>query len=495
MLLRAGLVSFALLLASRLLGLLRESVQAAALGVGGLADVAILMLTLPDLVTGLLASGALAYVLLPLWARQAPASQARTQRQVARWLLLLGVALALVLLAVPQLVVRALAPGLGPWLQSTAQQALVWAALALPLALLAALWTTRLQHGRDFTGMYGANLVVNGVVVVALWWLALHAADAGHHPLALLGGSLLCAMLLRLAWLAFRLRHLPTAEAPAGQTDAPLPAATVWAWALASAGLPLALPLLARSLASGQGEGALTTFNYAWKLVELPLVLAVQLVATLAFPGIARAFAAAPAAGTHTARRDALRQAFVLAWVLACAAAAALAAMAPALARLLFGWGRMPPEAVAQIADWARIGAWSLLPQALLAVLLTVLASTGRLRQAVLAYALALLLLAVGAALGSHWGLSGGHIMGLVNAALAVAALLLVFTERETVYKALPLRDLLLPALAAVGLGALGAGWAIETRWAGLLLALLVATGVLVLAWGTSPGLRQALRR
>lgn len=496
MLLRAGLVSFALLLASRLLGLLRESVQAAALGVGGLADVAILMLTLPDLVTGLLASGALAYVLLPLWARQAPATQARTQRRVARWLLLLGAALALLLVAAPGLVVRALAPGLGPWLQSTAQQALVWAALALPLALLAALWTTRLQHGRDFTGMYGANLVVNGVVVVALWWLALHAVDAGRHPLALLGGSLVGAMLLRLAWLAFRLRRMPTAEAPTGQPDAPFPTATVWAWALASAGLPLALPLLARSLASGQGEGALTTFNYAWKLVELPLVLAVQLVATLAFPGIARAFAAAPAAGTHTARRDAMRQAFVLAWVLACAAAAALAAMAPALARLLFGWGRMPPEAVAQIADWASIGTWSLLPQALLAVLLTVLASTGRLRQAVLAYALALLLLAVGAALGVRWGLSGGgYIMGLVNAALAVAALLLVFTERDTIYKALPLRELLLPALAAIGLGTLGAGWAIETRWAGLLLALLVAAGVLVLAWGTCPGLRQALRR
>lgn len=496
MLLRAGLVSFALLLSSRLLGLLRESVQAAALGVGGLADVAILMLTLPDLVTGLLASGALAYVLLPLWARQAPAAQDRTQRQVARWLLLLGAMLALLLLASPGLVVRALAPGLGPWLQSTAQQALIWAALALPLALLAALWTTRLQHGRDFTGMYGANLVVNGVVVLALWWLAVHAADAGRHPLALLGVSLLAAMLLRLVWLGQRLRRAPASEAPAGQPDAPLPAATVWAWALASAGLPLALPLLARSLASGQGEGALTTFNYAWKLVELPLVLAVQLVATLAFPGIARAFAAAPAAGTHTARRDALRQAFVLAWVLACAAAAALAAMAPALARLLFGWGRMPPEAVAQIADWARIGAWSLLPQALLAVLLTVLASTGRLRQAVLAYVLALLLLAVGAVLGAHWGLSsGGFIMGLVNAALTVAALLLVFTERETVCKALPLRELLLPALAAVGLGALGAGWAIEARWAGLLLALLVALGVLGLAWGASPGLRQALRR
>ena len=90
MFLRAGLVSLALLLASRLLGLLRESVQAAALGAGAAADVAVLMLTLPDLLTGILASGALAYVLLPLWARQTVAAQDASQRRVARALLAAG---------------------------------------------------------------------------------------------------------------------------------------------------------------------------------------------------------------------------------------------------------------------------------------------------------------------------------------------------------------------------------------------------------------------
>ena len=48
MLLKAGALSLALLLASRLLGLLRESALAATFGASGLADVAVLMLTLPD---------------------------------------------------------------------------------------------------------------------------------------------------------------------------------------------------------------------------------------------------------------------------------------------------------------------------------------------------------------------------------------------------------------------------------------------------------------
>lgn len=498
MLLRAGLLSLALLLASRVLGLLRESVQAAALGATGQADVAILMLTLPDLLTGILASGALGYVLLPLWARQRPGAQAATLSRLTGLLLAGGLVTGLALVLAPGLVTQALAPGLSETARATAMGALGWSAVALPLALLAALWSTRLQHLRDFTGLYGANLVVNGVLIAALLWIASPLQHAPLAPVPLLGLALLLAMALRLLWLRWRMgraEHAP-ATAPGDGAAATWPRSSVWLWALASAGLPLALPLLARSLASTEGEGALTTFNYAWKLVELPLVLAVQLVATLAFPGIARAFAGGPAAGSHTARRDALRQAFVLAWVLACAAAAALAGMAPALANLLFGWGRMPPEAVAQIGDWGRIGAWSLLPQALLAVLLTLMASTGRLKGAVLAYLGALLLLPTLVWFGQPAdGIDGGRVMWAINASLCAAAVALLVREREFLRGVLLWRDLLPGVVAALGVAWLGASWPVTDRLSGLGWALAAALAVLAVAWLASPGLRRALRR
>jgi peptidoglycan biosynthesis protein MviN/MurJ (putative lipid II flippase) len=498
MLLRAGLVSLALLLASRVLGLLRESVQAAALGASGLADVAILMLTLPDLLTGILASGALGYVLLPLWARQDLPAQAAGMARLGGLLLLTGCVAGLTLLVAPTAVSEALAPGLDEATRTTAHGALLWSAAAMPLALLAALWTTRLQHLRDFAGLYGANLVVNGVVIAALLWIASHWQDDLLAPMPLLGLALLLAMGLRLAWLRWRMGRAggaaPEQTPLAGSVD--WPRSSVWLWALASAGLPLTLPLVARSLASAGGEGTLTTFNYAWKLVELPLVLAIQLVATLAFPGIARAFASGPAAGTHTARRDALRQAFVLAWVLACAAAAALAGTAPALANLLFGWGRMPPEAVAQIGAWARIGAWSLLPQALLAVLLTLMASTGRLRGAVLAYLVALAMLSVMVGLGpSAAEPDGTWIMWGINASLAGAALLLLVSEREYLRGVLVWRDLLPGALTALAVAWVCATWRFHDRLSGLGVAMAAALTVLVIAWLASPGLRRALRR
>ncbi|RYY95353.1 MAG: hypothetical protein EOO24_23015 [Comamonadaceae bacterium] len=85
MFLRAGVLSLALLLASRLLGVVRESALAAAFGSGGLADVAVLMLTLPDWVASVMASGALAYVLLPAWSQQQPGQVSALQRRVAVW--------------------------------------------------------------------------------------------------------------------------------------------------------------------------------------------------------------------------------------------------------------------------------------------------------------------------------------------------------------------------------------------------------------------------
>lgn len=541
MFLKAGALSLVLLLASRLLGLLRESVQAAALGTSAVADVAVLLLTLPDWLSGVLVGGALAYGLLPQWASQTPVQLAASQRRAAVTVLGLGLLLGLLLLLgtlgrAP--VLRLLAPGLPEALHTSARLGLLWSALALPAALLALLWVTRLQHEQDFVGLYAANLVVNAVLVVALFFIASYAdatrTNTGFDLIFVLGPALLLAMGLRLGWLRWRLHPLrltPTphhgqrppvlastsAAAPAdslpgrlsagrGQADAaaaaghPLdrPAAAgpgglpprrwqVWLWAALAAGLPLLLPFVARSLASQTGPGALATFNYAWKLVELPLVLAVQLVASLAFPMITRAWAD-PAAATQ-----AIRAAFALAWTLACAATLGLQLAAPAAAQLLFGWGRMTPAALQPIAAWAAAGSWGLLPQALLAVALTVLATQGRMVWAVFGQTLALALLGL-AALGQVQ--DGAALMGWLNAALGLAALVGLGALGHPVWRWLPWHTLLGSGLALLGLTFLlrplfaGQNLAIALAGAALAAIFLIAIG-----WASGPDLQRALRR
>lgn len=498
MLLRAGLLSLSLLLASRILGLARESAQAAAFGATGLGDVVVLMLTLPDWVAGLLASGALAYVLLPHWARQTPDAQAATQRRLARSLLLLGAGLGLLLGFGRDPALSILAVGVPQPLRETASEAMIWSALALPLALLAALWSTRLQHLRDFAGMYGANLVVNGVLIGAMLWIAIEHQNTWAFRVFCL--FFLLAMGLRLLWQAWRLRRgvvpgdgTDAIRVPASGDGPASPAASVWLWAGLSAGLPLALPFVARSLASQSGEGALATFNYAWKLIELPLVLAIQLVATLAFPAIARALADRTDTGHRSAAADtAIRAAMALAWTLACAAAAGLFLGAPSLAALLFGWGRMDPPALSRVALWGASGAWSLLPQAVTAVGLTVLAVQGKMRLAALAYG-AVLTGLLGA--GNWAGGDGERLMVMLNLAYVTVAAVVLVALGSAAKRWLPLR-----LMAATLSGVMLAAWirhalpAVDTP-TGLTLAVTAAFAVVFIGLLSGPDLRHALRR
>ncbi|UCV00540.1 lipid II flippase MurJ [Acidovorax radicis] len=504
MFLKAGLLSLMLLLASRVLGVLRETALAAAFGNSGMADVVIVMLTLPDWLAGVLVSGALAYVLLPHWAKQPVSQQNATQHRVARRLLLGALVLAAVMCIAQVPLVALLVPGVSPALQGVARQAMVWSALALPAAMLAGLWATRLQHERDFVGLYSANLVVNAVLIAALALVGWQGVGAAAGPT--LGVFLLAAVALRLLWQGWRLRNLRRRSLSPESAVAALPDWRIWLWAALGAGLPLTLPFVARTFASGAGEGALATFNYAWKLVELPLVLAIQLVASLAFPAIAHAHARQADLGDlgMDAMATAVRNALVLAWTLACAAAAALLVGAPAIASLLFGWGRMQAPALAQIATWGGAGAWGLLPQALLAVALTVLATVGRMRFAVLAYALALaLLLAVGA-----WGLTAGHaLMWALNAGFLMAALVAwAALGASAVRRWVPVRALLAPLAALLALatlaqwlgpidglaasaGTIGLKQVVALVWCALSAIFVVAIG-----WLAGPGLRQALR-
>ena len=223
--------------------------------------------------------------------------------------------------------------------------------------------------------------------------------------------------------------------------SANLPKASVWLWAALSSGLLLLLPLMGRSLASQSGEGALASFNYAWKLVELPLVLAIQLVASLAFPAITRT---AEGSGERT---QALQIAFTLAWALACAAIAVVATFSLPLAGLLFGWGRMSTGNLQVIAQWSAAGSWSLLPQALIAVLLTVMATSRQMHVAVWAYVAGVLALAAAGWLGLVNGLG---VMWALNAVLAGVALVLVVSQRRSLSGTLPWAAMLPPLIACV---------------------------------------------
>ena len=503
MFLKSGTLALALLIVSRFTGLWRESALAATLGVTGFADAAIVMLTFPDWLTAIVAGGALGYVLLPHWAQQTPRQRALTHLAVGQWLLFGSVALALLVAMFRHTIAQWMAPGLTGDLLNQTAQGVAWAAFALPAAFLASLGITRLQYEQDFVGMYSANLVVNSVLVLVIYLLAVPILS--DHAANLLGLGLVLAAGLRLLWVQWRVRARSDQDRllPDEPLE-PLPKAHLWAWGILAAGLPLTLPIVARSVASLGGTGALATFNYAWKLVELPLVLAIQLVTALAFPSIVQAFAASSPGQPQdsTAGHQAVRGALALAWTVACACAIALQIAAPAIASLLFGWGSMPSERLVVIAAWGAAGAWGLLPQALIAVILTVLAAQGRLWQAVGYYAVALFALIAFVAWGEQDGIWLMRYLNIVLTGTAVAMLFAVKRSHEdfrAVATLIPWSALVAPVPMLIGWqGAAWLGWApyfSASSGSGLWLGLGAALCVGCINFMFSRDFRLALRR
>ncbi len=500
MFLRLGLISFALLLASRISGLVRESAQAAAFGVSGKADVAILMLTLPDLLVNVFFLGGLSYIALPLWASQSPQDRARSQRTMLVWCLGVGVTLSLVLVLTRQWVIQTLAPGLPRAFMPIANNGIIWSALLIAPTCLAALWYCRLQFERDFIGLYGWNVLVNGVMIAA--FAAIHVWFSDDSIATLLGMALVLAMALRLLWQAWRLSRLnlplPLAEP---HTTMAWPGAHQFAWAALAAGLPLTLPLIARTLSAASGEGALAVFNYAIKLVELPNALAIQLVTTLAFPSVTRALAAwreSSAAGV-TAQSwlpdmRSVRSAYILAWVLACAGAAGLALGAQPVAKLLFGWGRMRGADVLAVAELSAVGAWSLLPQALIAVTVTVLAANQQLKAIAFAFLGTAIAFVLAGWMPGVQFTSGQAIMGM-NISFVVLAATLMTKSRILMWRSLPALEMAIVATGAVVCVWVGSLVDLVTFYAQMLVAAGGALSVSLVGLAVSPSLRSAIKR
>ncbi|MFM9879541.1 MAG: hypothetical protein ACKVOO_03915 [Burkholderiaceae bacterium] len=506
MFLRAGLISMALLLASRLTGLVRETAQAAALGLSADGDIVVLMLTLPDLLVNVFFLGGLAYIALPLWAAQTPAGRAASQRRMAWWCVGGGLLLALAIALGQHALVRLLAPGLGAASSLEAARGLLWVALLLPFTALASVWYCRLQFERDFVGLYGWNLLVNAVLIGTLYAMA---SVAGRWPLStVFGAALVLALLLRLAWQFWRLQRLQLPAAAQGSAAVVWPSPQGWLWAAVAAGLPLTLPLIARSVAAGAGDGALSAFNYAFKLIDLPHSLAVQVVATLAFPAVSRAVVEhmarvgtpdavrAPGAAALTVLPDlrAIRSAYLFAWALACAGACALASQSQAIALLLFGWGRMQGEQVAMLAGWASAGAWSLLPQALISVTAVVMASSYQLRALAWGFAFAAATLVAWGMLQSG-AVDGAAAMLALTAVQVLLALGLMWCARRQIRSSLPLAQMAAVAGVAVALAVLFAALPPAATVWGWFFAATAAAVVLATAFGISPDMRAALKR
>jgi len=344
-LLKASVALGAALMLGRLLGFAREVLLAARLGTSAEAEVAIVALTLPDYLVGVLFSGGLSAALVPALRGAGDESRAALFRIAATCVILACCAIGAAVALVPGAVFAILAPSMPPEIASDWGWTVSLAGLAVPVAALSGVTGSWLNvSGRFFA--VGLGIAVHNAILC----LSLLPHGQPARVVTLLAVGLLIAALCRAALLvAVGRPPLRPLFRPPPLADARL--LRLFGAGVLTIGLVFVANLLFRTLAAAGGTGELSAFSYALRLFELPMGLVLAPLVTVLLPRLSDSAAQEP----RLMRR-------ALAVLLALAVTALLVgqlAGAP-IARAIYDRGAMTAEGMQRIIQTARWMFWAL---------------------------------------------------------------------------------------------------------------------------------------
>lgn len=346
----SAIVSFVLLL-GRLSGFVRETLLAATLGPTEVADGAIVILTLPDLMVGLLLTGGFNAALIPA-IKQAEHKQRIIL--VRKAVLFFGSAFAglgFVLGLSPNMVIGLLAPELHPATQPSYLTAFRLSLIALPLVALVGIAAGYLNSIGRFEISSLSVLLFN--IVLCVYLVSLHAKDANLTGFAI---AIITASAVRLGiHLVFMKPVLSSiAHMPSDSERSSLDRKLLWRFVCGVLGFSLivAAPVVFRTFFASLQDGNLALFNFALKLFELPAALMIAPVVIVMLPKLA-GLSQAPEDRVDYNRTAAT--AIIAAFTLATVAAAITIVFATPIARAVFLHGLMDPASVDRIGNLTRI--------------------------------------------------------------------------------------------------------------------------------------------
>jgi len=347
----AALLLSGSIVASLLLGFVRESVLAYQVGVGAEVDAYKAAFQIPDWINYLLASGAMSVAFIPLYTRRREQSEAAAER-------LLGVVLGTALVAVTLLT------GL-LWWQTPAIVDLAFAGFDAETRALTARLTRIVMPAQVFIvvgsilrgvlmarGSFGAQaaapLVYNLCIILGGVLLAPRIGIEGFSWGCLVG-AVLGTFLLPL-WDVLRRGLRLRIRLSVRDRD-------FVQYVLLAAPLTLGVTLLTvdewydKLVGNHLAEGTIALLFYARLLMQVPIRIVGQATATAAMPTLARRFAAGDAAGLDRILLETLR----LAAGVAVLAAAGLAVLAEPMVRIVYERGQFGAADTAAVVVILRI--------------------------------------------------------------------------------------------------------------------------------------------
>lgn len=335
----------ATLLAGRVSGFFREIQLAAVFGVSVSADVAVLLLTLPDLLVNLALSGGLSATLIPRL-RALPLQSAQAlSRQILLLVCILFSLMALILVFVPEVWFSLLAPGLAVnAMPSTA--AIIATAIAIPMSAATGVTSASLNSQQKFLVAGCSTVIFNLIVILAL----ASGQYADIDPLLILGIGIATGATLRLLSQCFTL--------PRSWLLGPITLSTVdsifirgFLTAAGTASLILLVPVVVRAFSSTFSPGAIATLNYATKLVELPVGVLVTSLATVTLVQLSAYYANGDQLAIKKTLHDSLKRVLTN----AVGAGVLIAYFADTFVELALGRGAMDSMAIARVVSLTQL--------------------------------------------------------------------------------------------------------------------------------------------
>lgn len=401
----ATLILMASVLASRVLGLVREALLAARLGTGIEADAYATAFLLPDLVNTLLAGGFLSVSFVPLYAKRLrEGGDLAASRFLGGVLLFLGLGGAAVIGLLWIFAEPALA-----WMQPglvgtpSMDRAVEITRILLPAQiafLLAGAWNGAQYARKSFWApalaplVYNVGILLGGVFLAP--WLGAEGFAWGVLAGALLGH-------LGLQWYG---SHKAGVTQSWPDRDLGDLRSFLWRTLPLMVGLTLGFSseFLLRRLSGYLGTGAVAEASYAFRLTMVLVAFFGQAAGVASYP-----FLVELAGQERWEELQSLLRRSLERLVVALVPASALSwALAPDLVRFAFQRGAFGPEAVAAVAEPLRWMVWSVLPWSVQIVLSRGLFARDRFwSSAAMGTAVVLVAWPLWAALVSHYGKTG----------------------------------------------------------------------------------------
>jgi putative peptidoglycan lipid II flippase len=358
---RASAVMMTAILASRLLGMLRDTVIAFRFGQNELTDAYRAAFQLPDLLFFMAAGGALSSSLMPIFSRYWETGQReeawRVFSIVATVMVSLTTALVLALEILAPLAVALMFPGFDAQRLALTTHMTRIVLPAQICFLLGGLMMATLYARKHFLApALGPNIynigIIFGGLVLALW-LGVSGLAWGALAGAFVGSVLLPLVVMRRLGSAFRLEFNLRHEGAREVFRLMLPV-------MFGLSLPGIYMLILRVFASWLPAGAISALDNANRQMQAPLGIVGQGIALAIFP----ALTTLAAREEWGALRETLRRGLRLVWFLTAPATVLLLVLAEDISRILLQYGKFTPTDTQLVASALRafalgLFAWS----------------------------------------------------------------------------------------------------------------------------------------